>query len=439
MQVSTFVGLLLGVLVVGYAAGNILADLYDPTMLLLVVGGGIAATLVSDGIRPMLGALGVARHIFAASEDDQPKGLVERVLTYAQTARRDGVLSLEKPMDSEPNSFLGTGIQLVVDGTEPSLIMDILKTELNFSAERHANDERLLERLGRNGALFSVVGGLLILMQGGSMVAVGLPLLYGVLLYALVGGAFARKLARHYAKERLLCRMAIEGVMAIQAGDNPRIIQYKLAVFVAPKDRPMGNELPEPLPRSAPATPDITSEDIENYVEQGHERMITAVQEAIDQSDRDREECKAASAFLNRAERGELGTIALLITLGPELRQIAMEALQRPAEPQTALINSAMLEDGVLRHELDFESLSQLEDRQIQMLLREIDQRDAIVALKGASVVVRDKILANMEERVQDFITEELSFTHCVPHDVLNAQSRIVLELHRILADSEKE
>ena len=98
-----------------------------------------------------------------------------------------------------------------------------------------------------------------------------------------------------------------------------------------------------------------------------------------------------------------------------------------------------MLEDGVLRHELDFESLSQLEDRQIQMLLREIDQRDAIVALKGASAVVRDKILANMAERVQDFITEELSFTYCGPHDVLNAQSRIMLELHRMLADSEKD
>ncbi len=66
MQVSTFVGLLIGVLVVGYAAGNILVNLYDPTVFLLVVGGGIAATLISDGLRSILGALGAARYVFAA-------------------------------------------------------------------------------------------------------------------------------------------------------------------------------------------------------------------------------------------------------------------------------------------------------------------------------------------------------------------------------------
>ncbi len=438
MQVSTFVGLLIGVLVVGYAAGNILADLYDPTMLLLVVGGGVAATLISDGLRSMLGALGAARYVFAVG-GDQPKGLIERVVTYAQTARREGVLSLEKPAGSEPNSFLVAGIRLTVDGTEPPLIMDILETELNFSTERHANDERVLERLGRHWVLFGVVGGLLALMQGGGVAAVGLPLLYGVLLYALVGGAFARKLAQHHAKERLLCQMIIEGVMAIQAGDNPRIIQHKLAVFVAPKDRPTGDELPEPLPQNTPATPDISSEEIESYVEQGRERMMAAVHETIDQSDKDREERKAASAFLNRAERGEFGILAFLATLGPELRQAAMEALQRPAEPQTTLVDSEMLEDGVPKRELDFEILGGLEDQQIQMLLREIDQRDAVIALKGASAAVRDKILGNMSERVQNFITEEISLMHCGPHDVLDAQSRIVRELYRILGNSKND
>ena len=438
MQVSTFVGLLIGVLVVGYAAGNILADLYDPTMLLLVVGGGVAATLISDGLRSMLGALGAARYVFAVG-GDQPKGLIERVVTYAQTARREGVLSLEKPAGSEPNSFLVAGIRLTVDGTEPPLIMDILETELNFSTERHANDERVLERLGRHWVLFGVVGGLLALMQGGGVVAVGLPLLYGVLLYALVGGAFARKLAQHHAKERLLCQMIIEGVMAIQAGDNPRIIQHKLAVFVAPKDRPTGDELPEPLPQNTPATPDISSAEIESYVEQGRERMMAAVHETIDQSDKDREERKAASAFLNRAERGEFGILAFLATLGPELRQAAMEALQRPAEPQTTLVDSEMLEDGVPKRELDFEILGGLEDQQIQMLLREVDQRDAVIALKGASAAVRDKILGNMSERVQNFITEEISLMHCGPHDVLDAQSRIVRELYRILGNSKND
>ena len=273
------------------------------------------------------------------------------------------------------------------------------------------------------------------------MVAAGLPLLYGVLLYVLVGGAFARKLARHYAEQRLLFQMSIEGVMAIQAGDSPQIIRHKLAVFVAPKDRPTVNEIEmtEPLPRSTPVTPDITSEEVEGYVEQGRERIIGAVCEAIDQSDRELEECKEAMAFLNRVERGEFSTMSLLVTLGPELHQVAMEALQHPAEPQTTLIDGEMLEHVLLKRELDFESLNELEDRQIQMLLPEIDYRDALTALKGASTAVRDKILINMSERVRGAITEELSSVHFGPHDVLGAQTRIVRELHRMLGSIPKE
>ena len=83
--------------------------------------------------------------------------------------------------------------------------------------------------------------------------------------------------------------------------------------------------------------------------------------------------------------------------------------------------------------------MGELEDQQIQMLLREIDQHDAVMALKGASTAVRDKILGNMSERVQNFITEEMSLMHCGPHDVLDAQSRIVRELYRILGGFEND
>lgn len=440
MQVSAFVGLSIGVLVVEYVAGDVLTDLYDLTMILLVVAGGIAATLVSDGLRPMLGAIVAARYVFAAG-GDQPRKLIGRVVTYAKTARNEGVLSLEHHASSEPNPFLQSGIKLIIDGTERPLIMDIMETELNFSTERNVNDERVLEHLGLHWASFGGIGCLLALVQGGGMAAAGLPLLYGVLLYVLFGRAFARKLARHYAEQRLLFQMSIEGVMAIQAGDSPQIIRHKLAVFVAPKDRPTVNEIEmtEPLPRNTLVTPDITSEEVEGYVERGRERIIGAVRKAIDQSDRDLEECKEVMEFLNRVEQGEFSTMSLLVTLGPELHHIAMEALQHSAEPQTTLIDGEMLEHVLVKRELDFESLNELEDRQIQMLLPEIDYRDALTALKGASTAVRDKILSNMSERVRGAITEELSFVHFSPHDVLGAQTRIVREIHRILGSIPKE
>ena len=436
MQVSTFAGLAVGVLIVGYTAGEALANLYDHTLLLLVVGGGIAATLVSYPLHAVLAAFGAARRVFAAG-GDQPRELIERMVTYAEMARREGILTLEESATAEPNPFLAAGMELIVDGAEPRLITDLLETELNCSKQRHANDERVLERLGQHWALFGAVGGLLALVQGGGGVAVGPPLLYGALLYGLIGGAFARKLGQHHAKEQLLGQMIIEGVAALQAGDNPRIIQYKLAVFLAPENRPTGAELPQPLPQSMPPTPDISAEEVQHYVEAGRERMLAALREAIDQSDGEREERKAASAFLKRAERGEFGIMALLASLGPELHQAAMEGLQRPTEPPTTLLDAEMLEGGALERELDFASLGELEDRQIQMLLREIDQRDAVIALKGASVAVREKILGNMSERVRGFLTEELNFIHCGPHDVLDAQSRVVRQLYRILGDYE--
>ena len=116
-----------------------------------------------------------------------------------------------------------------------------------------------------------------------------------------------------------------------------------------------------------------------------------------------------------------------------------MEALQHPAEPQTALIDREMLEHVLLKSELDFDRLNELEDRQIQMLLPEIDYRDALIALKGASTSVRDKILSNMSERVRGAITEELSLVHFILHDVLGAQTRIVRELNRMLGSVPKE
>ena len=97
-----------------------------------------------------------------------------------------------------------------------------------------------------------------------------------------------------------------------------------------------------------------------------------------------------------------------------------------------------MLEHVFLKRECDFEILNELEDRQIQMLLSETDYRDALIALKGASTALRDKVLSNMAERMRGTITEELSFVYCSPHDILDTQTRVVRELYRTLGSVPK-
>ena len=223
------------------------------------------ATMVAFPLREALGALGAVKNVLMVRPPESAD-MVERIVGYAEKARREGILSLEKPMADEPNMLTRAGIGLVVDGTEPDLIMDILETELHHVAERHAQRQRVVERTGRHWALFGGVGALLVLAQGGGVVGAVVPLLYGVLLYGLVGGAFARKLGEYHEREALAWKLVIEGVMAIQAGDNPRIIEHKLSVFLAPKDRSRGER--KQVVAAPEKTPDIAPEEVERYLEE---------------------------------------------------------------------------------------------------------------------------------------------------------------------------
>ena len=232
-------------------------------------------------------------------------------------------------MADEPNMLTRAGIGLVVDGTEPDLIMDILETELHHVAERHAQRQRVVERTGRHWALFGGgVGALLVLAQGGGVVGAVVPLLYGVLLYGLVGGAFARKLGEYHEREALAWKLVIEGVMAIQAGDNPRIIEHKLSVFLAPKDRPRGER--KQVVAAPEKTPDIAPEEVERYLEKQRAAMLTAVREEVGKIAGDLGEKKVVEALVGRAEKGELGLMAVLGSLGPDLCANAMHAFNNP-------------------------------------------------------------------------------------------------------------
>ena len=135
MDIATIIGWVAGVAIVLQATSGEWAGLYNGTAVLVVVGGGLAATLVAFAQREALGALGAVKNVLMVRPPESAD-MVERIVGYAEKARREGILSLEKPMADEPNMLTLAGIGLVVDGTEPDLIMDILETELHHVAER---------------------------------------------------------------------------------------------------------------------------------------------------------------------------------------------------------------------------------------------------------------------------------------------------------------
>ena len=136
------------------------AGLYDGKALLVVVVGGIATGLVAYPFGEVRRISGIVRKALFSPEGTVRK-LIEQIVGFAETARREGILALEKAIQDVDDSFMATGIRLAVDGTHPELVQSILKTELTFLEERHAEGQRLLRVLGIGWGAFPVPVGLL--------------------------------------------------------------------------------------------------------------------------------------------------------------------------------------------------------------------------------------------------------------------------------------
>jgi chemotaxis protein MotA len=141
------------------------------------------------------------------------------------------------------DSFIVSGIQMAVDGTDPELIQQIMTSELEAVAERHANGKALFENFGKYAPAFGMIGtliGLVIMLKsmddpstiGDGMAVALLTTLYGALVANLVALPIADKLDKRSQEEIMLKSIVIRGVMAIQAGDNPRVVEQRLNTFV---------------------------------------------------------------------------------------------------------------------------------------------------------------------------------------------------------------
>jgi chemotaxis protein MotA len=251
MDIATTIGLGLGVLLlvtsILMAEGASFAGFIDYPSMMVVVGGAISATLICFPLRNVLTFVGVARQVFFNKPVNIPE-LIELIVSLADTARRDGLLALEARLKEIDNPFVVTGIQMAVDGTRQEVIEDILRTEIDAVATRHRNGKALFDQLGKFAPAFGMIGTLmgLIIMLGnmsdpssiGSGMAVALiTTLYGAIVSNLFFLPMAEKLNLLSKQELLAMEIALRGILSIQSGDNPRVIQQKLSTFVPPKER----------------------------------------------------------------------------------------------------------------------------------------------------------------------------------------------------------
>ena len=251
LELGSIIGLVMGlvfILVAILIAGDwnpaMIGEFADAPSVMVVLGGTIMAGLIAFKTNVFFVALKAVGIIFKPPAVD-PAAAIDSIVVLANTARKEGVLALEESAANMDDAFLKKGVMLIVDGTDPELVKDIMETERSWTEERHGNIATVWETLGTYapswGMLGTMIGLILMLLQledpgaMGPMLSVALvTTFYGCVLANFIFNPIASKLKQISSDEILLKTVLIEGMLSIQAGENPRIIEEKLKSFLAP-------------------------------------------------------------------------------------------------------------------------------------------------------------------------------------------------------------
>ncbi|RKX91874.1 MAG: motility protein A [Spirochaetes bacterium] len=237
-------GLILMSMVLGGAGLSIYVDI--PSVL-MVIGGSFAAMLLSNPLPRMLGIAKLINHIFKVPNYELEK-TISTLVNFSERARREGLLALEDDIEEVEDEFLKNGIQMVVDGTDPEIIKTILYNDLTQLEERHAIGIKLMGDWGSLAPAFGMIGtlaGLIAMLSnlddpdaiGSGMAMALITTMYGSIMANMMLIPFKNKLQDRDQEERLTREIMIEGILSIQAGDNPNILKYKLVSFLDPQKR----------------------------------------------------------------------------------------------------------------------------------------------------------------------------------------------------------
>ncbi len=249
MDIGTIGGLLFAVVIValGMIIGGGLAPFFDMPSLVMVFGGTAGAVIASFPLARVLKLHSVMlKAVF--TKPANPMQTIEELVKYAEIARREGILSLENIISEMKDPFIVRGVKMAVDGTDPELIKTIMDTELEAMMDRHARAKQMIDAIGRLAPAYGMIGtlvGLVLMLKnmddpsaiGPGMAVALITTLYGAMIANMVTGPVGDKLASRDAEEVMIKTIVITGVMSIQSGDNPRVVESKLMTFLPPAVR----------------------------------------------------------------------------------------------------------------------------------------------------------------------------------------------------------
>ena len=252
MDIASLVGLILGAVMVVFgilsSGGNIVEDFMDLPSVIITIGGSLAGTLASHKLADFIGGLKSIGLAMKEPSVGDASEVISNIINLSNISRKEGLLALEEATHDMDDEFLKKGINLVVDGTDPDLVRGILETDLINLEARHKKVIGLWEKwaeLGPAGGIIGTLIGLVNMLKnltdsssiGPNMAVALLTTLYGSLIANWLAGPTAAKLKVNNDMEIMMREITVEGLLSIQAGENPRVIEEKLKSFLAPSDR----------------------------------------------------------------------------------------------------------------------------------------------------------------------------------------------------------
>lgn len=253
MDIASLIGFIMGVgmFVFGVASGDdgfaALGNFWDPASLLITIGGSLAGVLASNTMEDFLKGLKGFTRIFKSTTVDIGE-VIKNIIDLSNIARKEGLLALEEAANGIEDEFLKKGVMLVVDGTDPELVRGILETDLSCIETRHRKVIGFWQKWGELGPAWGMIGTLIGLINmltklddpssiGPAMAVALITTLYGSLLANWLCAPVANKLSVNNDLEIMVKEVTVEGLLSIQAGENPRVIEEKLKSFLSPKMR----------------------------------------------------------------------------------------------------------------------------------------------------------------------------------------------------------
>ena len=223
-----------------------------------IMGGTAGVTLASVGVPSMKRVPSLFKMVFSAQPPDM-RGQLDLLVELADRARREGLLALDAKLGDIDDMFTRNALQLVVDGTDPEMVHTIVEAEVEGMAARHEAAAMPFEKAGGFAPTMGIIGtvlGLVHVLQnlsapatlGPSISAAFLATLLGVGSANVVFLPIANRLKAISAEEVELRMMTLEGILSIQAGDNPRLVADKLMSYLPPAERVSSASAPAPIP-----------------------------------------------------------------------------------------------------------------------------------------------------------------------------------------------